>query len=368
MSRTVILAAVSVCALAACGPNPQPAPKPTPAQPAAAVAPAAPAPALNVSSINAAPYAPNAWSSPDRSPSLVRAQVLLDRAKFSPGVIDGKPGENVRQAVAAFQEAHGMTPDGQLTEAVFQKLTEADTAPALKNYVISEDDVKGPFEPIPHDFKAQSELKQMGYQSPQELLAEKFHMTEELLAELNPGVEFSRAGQTITVAAIGDDTLPAQVALIEVDKADSALKAYDAKGSLLAFYPATIGSDERPAPTGAFKVANVAKDPTYVFDPKRLTFKPKGVDTKTTLPPGPNNPVGVVWIGLSVPTYGIHGVDEPKEVGKRFSHGCVRLTNWDARELASAVKPGVKVSFVDASPAGLRAHAAQQGQKAQTKS
>jgi lipoprotein-anchoring transpeptidase ErfK/SrfK len=273
-------------------------------------------------------------------------------------VIDGKPGENVRQAVAAFQEAHGMAPDGQLSQAVFDKLTAADTAPALKNYVIADADVKGPFEPIPHDFKAQSELEHMGYQSAQELLAEKFHMTEELLAELNPGVDFARAGQTITVAAIGDDTLPAQVALIEVDKAESAVKAYDAKGALLAFYPATIGSDERPAPTGAFKVANVAQDPTYVFDPKRLTFKEKGITTRTTLPPGPNNPVGAVWIGLSIPTYGIHGVDEPKEVGKRFSHGCVRLTNWDAEELASRVKAGVKVSFVDASPAGLRAQAA----------
>lgn len=361
MSRSWTLAAISAAALAAaCGqPNPQPAPKPKPAQPQAmgAAQAATPAP-LTPASVNVAPYAPNAWSSPDRSPVLVRAQVLLDRAKFSPGVIDGKPGENVRQAVEAFQQAHGLTPDGELTQAVFDKLTEADTAPALKSYQITQEDVQGPFEAIPHDFKAQSEMAHMGYQTPRELLAERFHMTEELLEELNPGIDFGRAGQTITVAAIGDDVLPAKVALIEVDKSASAVKAYDAKGVLLAFYPATIGSEERPAPSGVFKVANVALDPTYVFDPARLTFKQKGITTRTTLPSGPNNPVGAVWIGLSLPTYGIHGVDEPKEVGKRFSHGCVRLTNWDAEELASGVKAGIKVSFIDASPAGLRAEGA----------
>jgi lipoprotein-anchoring transpeptidase ErfK/SrfK len=362
MSRLCAPAAAALAALtAACSrPDPQPAPSPRPVRPVAAEAAQAAAPpaALNASSINAAPYAPNAWSSPDRSPALVRAQVLLDRAKFSPGVIDGKPGENLRQAVAAFEQAHGMTPDGQLTQAVFDRLTAADTAPVLKNYVITAADVKGPFRPIPHDFKAQSELDHMGYESAGELIAEKFHMTQDLLEQLNPGTDFSRPGQTITVAAAGDDTLPAKVALIEVDKAEKAVKAYDAKGALLAFYPATIGSDERPAPSGVFKVSGVSHDPTYVFDPKRLTFGHPGVKTRTTLPSGPNNPVGLVWVGLSVPTYGIHGTDEPKEVGKRFSHGCVRLTNWDAEELASGVKPGVKVSFIDASPAGLRAEAA----------
>lgn len=371
MTRPWILAALSAAALTAgCGgPNPAPAPKPKPVQPAAIGAAEAATPAqLSPSSINVAPYAPNAWSSPDRSPALVRAQVLLDRAKFSPGVIDGKPGENVRQAIAAFQQARGLTPDGQLTQAVFDTLTAADTAPALKDYVITEEDVKGPFQTIPHDFKAQSELDHMGYRSAREELAERFHMTEELLDQLNPGIDFGRPGQTITVAAVGDDVLPAKVALVEVDKAAHAVKAYDAKGALLAFYPATIGSEERPAPTGVFKVSGVAQNPTYVFDPKRLTFKPKGVNERTVLPSGPNNPVGLVWIGLSVPTYGIHGVDEPKEVGKRFSHGCVRLTNWDAEELASAVKPGVKVSFIDASPAGLRAEAARTSRGAPKKS
>jgi lipoprotein-anchoring transpeptidase ErfK/SrfK len=373
MSRALFLTAVSMAAmLAACNQSPPPAAKPQgapPVQPVTELAPAssatpAPNPTLDAASVNTAAYAPNTVDSPDRSPTLVRAQVLLDRAKFSPGVIDGKPGENVRQAIEAYQQANGLPADGKLTQAVFDKLAQADTGPALKSYTITADDVKGPFLPIPHDLTAQSKMTHLGYQSAQEELAEKFHMTEDLLTSLNPGTDFTHAGTVITVAAVGDNTLPSKVGLIEVDKAERAVRAYDAKGKLLAFYPATIGSEEHPAPSGALKVANVVQNPTYVFDPKRLTYKQKGVTTRTVVPPGPNNPVGVVWIGLSEPTLGIHGTEEPKEIGKTASHGCIRLTNWDAEELASAAKVGVKVSFLDQSVSGLRKTAAKRDAKA----
>jgi lipoprotein-anchoring transpeptidase ErfK/SrfK len=334
--------------LSACGPRPQPAPKPAPvpAQPAAAPSPTA-TPVLQPAGVNTAPFTAGTMEAVDRTPALLRAQVLLDRAKFSPGVIDGKPGENVRQAVEAFQTARAMPVDGQLTQAVFDALVQADTAPVLKSYAITADDLKGPFLPTPDNLLDQSKMQHLGYQTIQEALAERFHMTEDLLNALNPGVDFNQAGAVITVAAAGDDTLPAKVASIEVNKGERAVRAYDDKGQLLAFYPATIGSTERPAPNGALKVANVAQNPTYVFDPSRLTFKPKGApDKRTVVPSGPNNPVGAVWIGLSQPTFGIHGSDDPVHIGKTSSHGCIRLTNWDAEELASAVKAGVKVSFI----------------------
>jgi lipoprotein-anchoring transpeptidase ErfK/SrfK len=283
---------------------------------------------------------------------VLRAQVLLDRARFSPGVIDGTMGENVRQAVAAFEEANRLPVDGQLDEQVFARLIQADAAPVLARYALTDEDVRGPFVQFdPEDMKAQSELPALGYQTVEEALAEKFHMTPDLLRALNPGADFTRAGTELTVAAVREEALPAQVARVEVDKAERAAKAFDAQGKLIAFYPATIGSSEHPAPDGELKVTGVAKDPTYTYDPKKLTYEVKGVKEKLTLAAGPNNPVGSVWIALKPGEgLGIHGTPDPEKVGKTSSHGCVRLTNWDARQLASAVKPGVKVSFVGAGP------------------
>lgn len=367
---------LAAAAVAACGPAaPTPAPRadgpavqaqlPGSSPPPSSLAQSSAVPSLGPQTVDQAGFAPEAPTSEDRTPAVLRAQVLLDRARFSPGVIDGRPGENLRQAIAAFEEARGLPVDGLLDQAVFVQLTQADAAPVLKTYEITEQDVAGPFTDIPHgDLKQQAALPAMNYSSVREALAEKFHMSEALLAELNPDIDFSHAGSTLVVTAVNDGKLPATVALVEVDKSDSAVKAYDAKGVLLAFYPATIGSEDRPAPTGVLKVANVSRHPTYVFDPARLTYKQPGATTRTTLQPGPNNPVGTVWIGLDQPTFGIHGSDEPDEIGKSFSHGCVRLSNWDAEALAGGVRKGVKVSFLEQTAAGLRKAAARAGASA----
>lgn len=342
MTRTA-LPALLLLSLAACGGEDHP---PATNDVPAAVITAPPAQAMNRQTVDTAAWAPPPTDAASRAPQVLRAQVLLDRARFSPGVIDGVQGENLRQAVAAFEESRALPVDGQLDQQVFAALTSGDAAPVLTDYVIAAEDVRGPFAPgpIPEDVEEMAKLKALDFTGPEELLAERFHMTVELLRALNPGVDFAKAGTTIVVAAVREQTLPAAVTRIEVDKAERAVKAFGADGKLLAFYPATIGSEERPAPSGDLKVKAIATEPTYTYDPKRLTYG-EG-KKKVTVPAGPNSPVGSVWIDLSKDTFGIHGSDEPKEIGKKFSHGCVRLTNWDAEQLAAAVKPGVTVSFV----------------------
>jgi lipoprotein-anchoring transpeptidase ErfK/SrfK len=190
-----------------------------------------------------------------------------------------------------------------------------------------------------------AKLPALGFTSPLEALAERFHMDEGLLKSLNPGVDFGVAGTKIVVAALGPDKLPAPVTRIEVDKTRRQVRAYMAGDILLAVYPATVGSTERPAPDGEWAVRAVAPNPTYTYDPSRLTFG-KASSGKLTIKAGPNNPVGSTWIDLTKDTYGIHGTPDPRLVGKTASHGCVRLTNWDVRQLGQAVKKGTVVAFV----------------------
>lgn len=277
-------------------------------------------------------------------PAMVRVQILLDRTRFSPGIVDGLGGENTRQAIAAFEEANDMEVDGELDAAVFDRLTSGDTARVLTDYTITQADVAGPFiGSVPEDLADMAGLETVGYTDPLEALAEKFHMSEALLEALNPDVDFGRAGQTIVVASTGQPALDGKVARIVVSKAESAVRAFDAGGRLLAFYPATIGSGDTPSPTGTHTVRAVAPRPNYTYDPSRVSYGEGG--SKVIVPPGPNNPVGSVWIDPSKDTYGIHGTPEPSEIGKTASSGCVRLTNWDAEQLAEAVEQGVEVRF-----------------------
>ncbi len=349
-------ALIAVLALSAC--DDRPPAKPAPAKTVQKSPPAAPPmvpapPAVTAASpiaqaINGAVFNPTATDPDSHRNLLIRVQTLLDRAHFSPGVIDGRDGTNLTLAIQAFQVSEGLAAKGEITQEFVDALTARDTGPALVDYMITPEDLAGPFSPpVPKDdYEAMAALPAMNYTTPLEMLAERFHMDEALLQALNPGADFGAVGTTIVVTAAGADTLDRKVERIEIDKAVGQVTAFDKDGAVLAVYPATVGSTERPAPTGEWAVRTLAPRPSYTFDPSRLTFgKPKA---KLTIKPGPNNPVGSTWIDLTKDTYGIHGTPDPRLVNKRASHGCVRLTNWDAAELGSAVTKGAKVVFLGA--------------------
>ena len=301
--------------------------------------------AINAAVFIAAAKPAAGWRVTGVDPALIKAEVLLDRAGFSPGVIDGRKGQNLNNAVAAYAQTRGLTASSQLNQAVWDSLSQADAAPAVQVYQITAADEAGPFIGTPpKDYNDLAKLPALGYSDIQQMLSEKFHMDRKLLLALNPGADFSQAGTSIIVAAPGAQR-DFKVTRIEVDKSNEVVRAYDGD-KLVAFYPATVGSTERPAPSGVFSVRGVAPHPVYYYDPKRLTFTPEGATGKLKIAPGPNNPVGSTWIALTIPTYGIHGAPDPSLIGKRQSHGCVRLTNWDAVELGHSVKPGAKVAFV----------------------
>lgn len=302
--------------------------------------------AINAADISAQPASPaGAPATPGAevkpSAAMVRLQVLLDRAGASPGVIDGFDGDNVRKAIFAFETMRGLPADGQPDPEVLQALETG--GPVIGTYDIRPDDVAAIVPPIPADYAEMAKRDFLGYTSVPEELAERFHMDEDLLVTLNPGSSFT-AGETIAVAAYGPD-LEGQVARIEADKTLRQVRAYDAGDRLIAAYPATIGSEDNPSPSGTHLVEGVAPMPTYTYNPK-INFQQGGNTSVLTIPPGPNGPVGSMWIDLSEPTFGIHGTPEPSKIDKTASHGCVRLTNWDANELAKLVKPGVPVVFI----------------------
>jgi lipoprotein-anchoring transpeptidase ErfK/SrfK len=283
------------------------------------------------------------------TPFLVKLQVLLDRAHASPGQIDGTRGENTRKAVAAYREMRGLDGDDRIDEKLWQTLTEGDQKPVLVRYTITEKDAKGPFiEKVPVDYREKASLPRLSYTSLEEALAEKFHISQKLLRQLNPDAAFDLAGTEIVVPNVQREELPRKIARVVVS--GHRVRAYDKEERVVAVYPATVGSTERPSPTGELKVTSVAENPTYHYDPA-LNLRGVDVDEKLDLPPGPNNPVGLVWIGLSEKGYGIHGTPDPDAVGKRASHGCIRLTNWDALELAKHVSKGTPVTIEGATPA-----------------
>ena len=298
--------------------------------------------AINTASIASIPSERPSKAPPRPDPAIAHLQALLDRAGSSPGVIDGYYGENVTKAVAGFEAMQGLPVDGKLDTKVIERLPASE--PVIEPYVISEDDAKDLVDNIPEDYAKQAEMEHLGYTSVAERLSERFHMDIDLLKALNPGSAFA-VGGTVSVTMPGPQK-KGMVKRIEARRRSGQVLAFAEDGSLLAVYPATIGSEESPSPSGTHKVKGVARMPPYVYNPK-VNFQQGQNSEVLELPKGPNGPVGSVWIDLTKPTYGIHGTPEPSLIDKAGSHGCVRLTNWDAEELAAMVKPGVIVEFTD---------------------
>lgn len=276
---------------------------------------------------------------------IAALQILLDRGGASPGVIDGRFGSNVDKALLAFREITGTQLKTTDTAAIKEALA-VTGGDAFAQYEITPQDAAGPYvASVPEDYSQKAKLDRLSYTSVTEALAERFHMDENYLKAINPGANFNRPGTIIKVANFGK-LVSTPVARIVADKGKKQVFAYDETGKLVAAYPATIGSTDTPSPTGTHTVSRIAFDPNYTYNPN-LNFKQGDNDKILTIPPGPNGPVGSIWIALDKPTYGIHGTPDPSKIGKTESHGCVRLTNWDATELAKLVKPGVTVEFVD---------------------
>jgi lipoprotein-anchoring transpeptidase ErfK/SrfK len=297
---------------------------------------------------------------PTRQPSAaplecgapIAFQVLLDRQGFSPGQIDGKPGSNLTHALVALQQARKLTPTGHPDCDTWRALGGDAGGPAIVAYTITDADVNGPLTAsIPHDLVQQATLPALGYTSALEKIAERFHAAPELLQALNRGARFA-AGESIHVPAVqpfDPDAKPAPDPsaadiTIQVSREESALRAMRADGSLVLFAPVTSGSVHDPLPIGDWKVTGIDWHPAFHYNPD-LFWDAKPNQTKATIKPGPNNPVGVVWIGISREHYGLHGSPEPGQIGHTQSHGCVRLTNWDAVRVAALVKPGTTVLF-----------------------
>lgn len=323
--------------------------------------------------------------SEDVARPLMQAQVVLERLGFAPGVIDGKEGLSTTNAVEGFQEANGLPVSGKFDPATMQALGRWSNISATRVVTLPEEFARGPFAPLPKDPAAQAKLPSLGYTTLEEKLAERFHTTPDVLRALNPQagqpapqlsdaivnakpspVDY-QAGQKIRVPNVGGDAVdPAavkdkgwlatlislgvgnaqpKVSRVVVSKKGGTLKAFDKADKLVALFTVTTGSSKDPLPLGNWKIYGTSYNPQFSYDASLFWDVP---DSKGEhlLPPGPNGPVGVVWIDLSKEHYGIHGTPEPQTIGRAQSHGCVRLTNWDAARLAQMVDSSTKVSFV----------------------
>lgn len=274
---------------------------------------------------------------------IAELQVLLDRSGFSPGAINGQLSDHFDRVLKIYRAQNQMWDLDAGSPRVAELLRDAG-GEAFEEYTLTAEDVRGPFvSDIPERIQDQAFLKKLSFQRVQELLAERFHMDEDFLGRLNMSADFTKPGTVIKVANIGR-YLDIKVSRILAVKELRQVTAYDNKGRIVAVYPASIGSQQNPSPQGEFTVRNKAGFPAYTLAPDN-GFEIMDSNQQVVVAPGPNNPVGIAWIGLSKKTFGIHGTPEPSQIGKSASNGCIRLTNWDALELAKLVSTGIPVTI-----------------------
>ena len=279
-------------------------------------------------------------------PVYARAHVMLNNAHASPGAIDGSSGKNTLKAIASFQQMNGLKPTGTLTKETWDALiAKQGSKPAYVEYTITAADLKGPYaKSIPGDYALQAKMPGLYYTRVSEMLGEKFHMDENFLKKINPKATFNKVGEKIIVTSVRNQ-LPEDIHLIVAHKGAKQLYLFNSNNKMIASFPATIGSSDTPSPTGTYKVTGVAPNPWYSYSPSNCV---QGKNLKPlSLQPGHNGPVGNIWIGLSKKSFGIHGTPNPSAISKTASHGCIRLTNWDANDLGKKVRSGVTVKFLE---------------------
>ena len=311
---------------------------------------------LDANAINAAPV--NLPITGDvHGPSVLRTQVFLDRNHFSVGSLDGRWGRNSAIAVWWWQHSHGLPATGDVDEATFRSIAgAAGNPPPVIRYTITDDDVKGPFVHIPDSPYDKAKLDCLCYESLKEELGEKFHCNPDFLDVLNPHTKFSelKPGDSLVVPNIRPPVTEDMhdIAKVVVSLAGNSLSGFDANGRLVFHAPTTVGNEYDPSPNETVKLIKIVPHPHFHYDPTLYHEVPDSMPD-AHLSPGPNSPVGVVWMALSKPHYGIHGTEDPESIGYVSSHGCIRLTNWDADELSHRVSVDIPVSFVDVSGRGL---------------
>jgi lipoprotein-anchoring transpeptidase ErfK/SrfK len=315
-------------------------------QPGRAAATLVPAP--GVGSVQSANRRVNFPRDPGDDIDVLKLQIFLDYHGFSVGEIDGRWGYNTERALHFYQGVNSLPQTGQMEDSIINRLN-AFQAGYLIEYAVTDADVRGPYFRIPRTYQEQGKIRSLPYESLAEALGERFHSSPNLLKKLNPGVDFDgmRPGTVIVApnVANGLDDTRGLVAKVRVSKSQKILTAYDARGGLLFYYPCTLGSKYDPLPIGNFRVTGVVFNPHFTYKPWLFWDADKN-EPPINIPPGPNSPVGRVWIATSRSSVGIHGTPNPENISKNTSAGCIRMTNWDAVQLARRVRSGTPLEFV----------------------